>query len=122
MVDRPQKIMTEWDWRIRGHKERGYLQGRLPVRRLDFTLPETVEGVQELSAVVYSLMRGIEKAQVGTTHIPAIMSGVNDAFRKAQLRLADNKQAREDELKARQEVERENPEQEGNVTRLGRAG
>ena len=119
MVDRPKEIMDEWDWRIRGHKEADYLQGRLPVRQLDFTLPETVEGVRELSAVIYNLMRGIDKAQVGTTHIPAIVAGVNDAFRTAQLRLADDKEKWEGQLRARQKVEQE---QVGNVTRLSQVG
>ena len=124
MVDRPQERMEELDWRLRGHTREDYLQGRLPVRRLDVPLPEELEGVKELRATFYSLSRDIDKAMVGTTHIPNIMARVNDAIRAAQLRLADNKEEWEGALKDRLEVEQQGPGnakiggQEGNITPL----
>ena len=124
MVDRPQDRMEELDWRLRGHTPEDYYQGRLPVRRLDVPLPETIEGVKELRAAFYDLVRRIDQAMVGTTHIPNIMARVNDAIRASQLRLADDKEEWEGALKARLEVELKGPErakiirQMGNVTTL----
>ncbi len=122
MVDRPKTIMEEWDWRIRGHKQEDYRQGRLPTKRLIIPLPETAEGVRNLYYVFNGLAKGLMDAQKGTEHIPNIIARVHDAIRDAQAKLYDHREAWEDELKARQKGELENPEHSGNVTRLGQSG
>ncbi len=105
MVDELRSRMTEHDWLIQGHDTENYRRGKLPTRRLDIPLPETIPALYELSHRLSYISQEIARAARLNQDCPSAISHVSNLLYLSRQQFKEVQHTWETELRQRLEAE-----------------
>jgi len=119
MVETARERMTAWDWRVLGQNEADYKRGKLLTRRLDIPLPETIDGLYELSHKLAFISQELARVARLGTDAPSAIGHASQLLMITRLQLKEVQRTWETELRERQKAQ---PESAENIEQLRSAG
>lgn len=110
--------MDDWDWKLFGHDAEG---GGLPTQRLDVPLPETAQGLYELSSKFAALSMELGRTARLTDDAPTALRNASYLLRSWRHQLKDIQREWETIVKERDRPPAENGEQNTDARRTAEA-